>query len=836
MKINFRHFIPAIAITLLLAEHAPAEPAARTFRLCEGITIYALNPQDRKFDIGLDVRDLNIFANGPREILFKVYDPDGKPVVREVLPDDGCTSPNFPDRIGGWDHELQYYANLHAKGTNPSFRWGAWSDPSRLATLVARHFERTIEPGKAGIYRIVLAGASDHYVTVTLPDDMKTGVSGHPNFLQGSGSGMKKSFIYVPQGTSGLFYAFAEPDEPQSRRFKLTAPDGNVLFDVAATGGYTAVDGAWSKAKVDFEKPGQYDGQLLMFEVSDGPNDFLARIDLQQPLAGVFKDYVGMGASAVYCPDEAAAKALQGGTVTVDGELFFHPFQVRFHEWMKKNAVALPEDIRPDVEKVFAGMRLLETSDGRGTRSWNNWAYGMGYYGFDVFRPSWVLANSGKLPADLQAIISEGLVMAADRLSFCAGMERVNGNAFSQINVALWYAQKATGDGMLKERFEEFWKRWSTEGWGPGAGLSKSGDSQEHFSHDAHYGSYLLDNWLPDKNQWVKGGGILGDAKDEPRFQQVADRYKELYTYLFCREAKGTPVPANPWSTRTHMSAHQGSKNWESEQFRWKGEPGPDLTASVNGGDEWFAARRKGYYMLTFHGRIAPEWMSQCFEGQLGFSGGTICQLTIPGRGPVLAGTLHDSYGKGMHPSQWKNLHVHTLAGETWDGRPLIAAISEHDNAKLDGNTVAGSGEIRDAHVRSSRSFTFLDDSIDCSVELATSDRARVLSIWAHERKWSEIKQAWEMIPFLDKQPDRKTRTEVTTAEGQALTADGATTSSVTIDRGGFGVVIELDKPRLVKLGENATVMIQAAEATEKPVPPEAVSLKYKLKPFSNPS
>ena len=43
----------------------------------------------------------------------------------------------------------------------------------------------------------------------------------------------------------------------------------------------------------------------------------------------------------------------------------------------------------------------------------------------------------------------------------------------------------------------------------------------------------------------------------------------------------------------------------------WKGEPGPDLTVDINNGHEWFAARRSGYYVLTFHGRLAPEWMSE---------------------------------------------------------------------------------------------------------------------------------------------------------------------------------------------------------------------------------
>jgi hypothetical protein len=254
----------------------------------------------------------------------------------------------------------------------------------------------------------------------------------------------------------------------------------------------------------------------------------------------------------------------------------------------------------------------------------------------------------------------------------------------------------------------------------------------------------------------------------------------------------------------------------------------------VNGGDEWFAARRKGYYAVTFHGRLAPEWMCQCFEGQLGFGGGTICQLTVPGRGPVLASTLHDSYGKGMHPSQWPDLHVHTLAAERWDGVPVISAISEHGDARLEGTTVTSSGEIRGAHVRVARSFTFGPEAIECTVRLSQSDYARVMSIWAHERPWAELRSAVEMIPFLPTGPDGKTPTAVTTAEGAGLTPDGAATRRVRIDRGGFGVDIETEAAATFRLGRNHTVVLELLPPGSAPTPPGKIAATYRIVPFGN--
>ena len=833
-----RKTVAAVAVLIVTAGGLTGQAGedGQTYRLYEGITAYVNNPYGKDFSVGLDVRDLNLYASGPREILFKVYDPDGRPVVREVIPDDGCVSANLPDRIGGWDHELQSFINHYAKGTTPSFRWSAWSDAARLRTLVARTFERQVKGGAKGVYRIVLAGTPDHYVTLRLSPGLKYGVSGHPTFMHGHGDMFRQAYIYVPRGSCGLFLAVTEPDEPRTRRFKLTAPDGVVLFDGLATGGFRSNEGG-KPGSQGFSVPGAYEGKLLKLDVSSGPNDYLLKVVLQQPKEGAFADYVGMGSSAVLAPDEETAMAVQGGTVVADGDIFWHPFQVRFHEWLKRNPLDGDDSqkaLRTVLQALFDDFRLLETGDGRGSASWSNWAYAMGYYGCHVFKPGWQLMRRDDVPPELKDIIREGLIMAGDRLSFATHIEKVNGNAFAQINVALWYSHRATGDALQKERFEIFWQRWTTEGWGIGSGLSRSGDSQEHFAHDMAYGSYLMDNWKATGNQWVRDGGILGDATDDPRFQKVVDRYQELYSYLYCREQSGAVVAANPWSSRTHSSAHAGEGNWETPQRRWKGEPGKAFTVSVNGGNEWFAARRKGYYALTFHGRLAPEWMSECFPGQLGFGGGILCQLTVPGKGPVLASTLPASYGEGMDPSNWRNFHIHALVGERWDGAPVVSGISEHGNAMLAGNTVTSSGEIRDSHLQGIRSFSFNNDSIDCTVRLAASDYARVMSLWSHDRLWSEMRLAYEMIPYLPKGPGGKTETTVFTAEGLPLTALGSTTRKIRIDRGGFGVEIELEKPMRVLLGQRDTVMVELFTPGDKPVAAEDVGLKYRLVPFGD--
>ena len=118
----------------------PSASAQSTHRLQDGITAFVNNADGKDFTVKLTVRDINIFETGPREVLVKVYDPDGKPVVRKVIPDDGVVSKAFLPPIGAWDHEAWYYAYCYMKGTQPMIRWSAFSEPDRLASVAKRDF------------------------------------------------------------------------------------------------------------------------------------------------------------------------------------------------------------------------------------------------------------------------------------------------------------------------------------------------------------------------------------------------------------------------------------------------------------------------------------------------------------------------------------------------------------------------------------------------------------------------------------------------------------------------------------------------------------------------
>jgi len=849
---------------------------ANTYRLYDGVTAYVVNSGGRAFTVSLDLRDINIWESGPRELLVKVYDPEGKVHVREVIPDDGVASRAYLPRFGGWDHEMWYYALCYSRGSTPMVRWGAWSDPKRLAGVPKRTFTYKIPGGPKGIYRVMIVGTRDHYVTLKLDPQMPYGVSGHALWLHGHGKMFRKSFIYVPAGTTGLHLGFAEYDVPRTRRFTLTAPDGRRLFDGAAPGGF-------AQASVKFDAPGKYDDKLLALEVSQGDGDFMVHVLLNNEMYGGRS-----GPAAVLAPTQEAARAVRGGAIYQDGQVFWHPFQVRLHEWLKglgpadfvvrdaqgdelkvkkvpgynmgENIKGLPTQpgyfrlqsshVKPPlsdrimhdypahrnrqalnlaIRDLHKGLLEVATGDHRAVPSWNgNMAYIFAPFGWHYWRPAWRIIQQSDAPDELKAIIREAMFLCGDRIAFAAGIERCNGNAFANIPVALRYTWAATRDPLHKKLFETYFERFATEGWGEGTGISKSGDCQEHFAHEHHYGSYVLWNWK----------AVMADFQDR-RFIDVHRRIAELYSYTWCRDGY-----ANPWSSRTNHSINEAA--FKSLGVAWKGEVGPDFTVSVNGGDEWFAARRRRYYVLTFHGRLSPTWLNHVAGDIHGLGGGAICQLTVPGKGTVIASTPLPTAGYGgsrdvsTFARAWRRLHTHSVVGRLTDGTDLLGANSEHHDARLRGNVVTSSGEVRDCPVRVSRKYTFGPEGIDCEVRLG--DTAYRGMLWGTARD-STVAEGYELIPFLPGKvhDDGRIDTQVTLfdAAGKKLGALGKTpvrAASIRIDRGGYGVKIELDRPRNVMLGARKQKDAMLIDLLEGPAakPAGRIALSYRLRPFGN--
>ena len=865
-----------LSVSVLLT-FAAATFAQSTHRLHDDITAFVNNADGKDFNVHLAVRDLNLFENGAREVLVKVYDPAGHPVLRKVIADDGVVSKAFLPPIGAWDHEAWSYAYCYMKGTQPMFRWSAFSEPDRLGSIAKRDFIFPIKGGAKGVYRILIVGCIDHYVTLKVDPAMPHAIAGHPDWIHGHGKQWQKSYVYVPRGSQGLFATFAEYDEPRKRQVTVKAPDGKELV--------TGKPGQmfWKDA-ILFDKPGQYDDQVLTVEVGPGAGDFLLGLKFRLSKDPGVHHRGERVAPAVYAPDEATAKAARGGAIYHDGEVFWHGFQARLHDWLKKRTPAefevktadgkpadpaagylakTPKDlvslpIKPNflpvngvhwrsppcdvimhnypahknkaalnvaLRDLHAGLRIIGPHDHVANAAggpFANMAYEFANYAWHYWRPAYRILRESDAPDDVKAIVHEAMLVTGDRLAFCRTWERVNGNSYAQVLASLRYCYEGTQDPMQKELFEIYWQRFTTGGWGERVGVGPSGPVQEGFGYAYHYASYILTTWK----------AIRADFPDDERFAKVHDGVHHWFSYT--RSDEG--VACGPWSTRTSFPP-EGGLGPKEGPFAWKGLPGPDFTDSVNNADEFFAARRKNYYALTYHGRLSPKWESNAHPGQSGYGGGMLCQLQIPGKGLAIASNLNASYGEGMDVSLWRDFHLHTLAGVQADGAPFVAGDSEHFDAKLSKqNELVSSGEIRNTPLRIRRSFAFKDDAIACAVQLDETNFGDLLKLWLGNALRGKVREAYEMIPFQPNQRGKKGATIVMLldADGKATGAiakEPADAAGVLIDRGGFGVRIVFDKARPVMRGNNNTVMIRLAD---KVVAAKDVSMAYRLVPFGN--
>lgn len=873
----------AVGSFVAMSEEAPI------YRLYDDLALFFVHAKGGSFVLRLTVRDLNRLACGPSELMVHLYDPQGRLILREVLPDDGVNPRNGGPTLAGWDHVAWYYETCYSRGLDPLVRWSILDRPDRIAALPERQWTFRLSDAPPGVYRLVLAGSSDLLVQVQTDPVSPFGSNGGPDWRHGSGDQFRRHFLCVPKGASGLSLGLLELDRPRGRACALRTLEGKPLvlrrvhrdrggavtgespveMTLDGRGGYTTVTG-------EFPAPAAFEGQILVFEVEPGSNDYLFAVDFLFPREQ--RNWRGAPrVSAVLCGDPETARAIQNGAWVRGGELFWNGYALRLWEWLQgipPDEMTLPAglpqrkdfvsvgshetpmrrftdstlreprpgaadvimesyDLHQDrralmaaIREMLEGMRLIGPNDH--VMHGRNLAYEMGCYSFFYHRPAGRILQQTDAPDEAKGPIREFAIQIGDRLAFCRGIELVNGNSLASLVQGLRYLVEATDDRLLRHLFDVYWDRFAHGGFGDRVGIGPSGGIQEGYGYDMHYGTYVLSGWR----------AVLRDLGDE-RFRAAYDRIHTLYSYV---ASQGDT--AAPWSSRTHLAPARYNPDQEGP-YRWKGYGGPSFTLSVNEGREFFAARRPGYYAVTYHGRITPTWLGEGFHGQIGYSGGILCQLHIPGKGQVLASTLNGDYGAGMHVSQWRNFHLHALVGETADGLPFVSANSEHPEARLEGTTVVSAGEIRQSSLAVERRYEFGEAEIGCAVRLSRSSSDRIFGIYGGlSRLRGMVREAWEMIPFTfvttsagrGKPAVVKTQVLGTDEEGEergSLDDQPARASAVRVDQGGYGVRIVFDMPRPVRRGQNRTIMVELVPRGEGAVPAETVAFAYRLCPYA---
>ena len=298
------------------------------YRLRAGVSFYLVHANDDPFSVTVDLKDINVYSQGPQTALLKMYDPAGNILHDEDLPDDGITDGGYNAAFAGWDHEIWTRGVDRESGTDFPFRNDAFSNPQKLEKM--KGVTRTINVKKApkGVYILQLAGCDDHFVKLTVPPDMKFGVLGHPDFICGNADQYRTSYLYVP--TQPLYsrakgvadFWMIEHGYPRTR--KLTAFLGEKKLSFTDTAYKTddtviTADQALGRYTLDLKN---IPAASVIKLVNEGSGEFMLRIH---------------GVPAILCPDEYTAKFIAGGVTQIAaGPVVTFPWQREMWESMAK--------------------------------------------------------------------------------------------------------------------------------------------------------------------------------------------------------------------------------------------------------------------------------------------------------------------------------------------------------------------------------------------------------------------------------------------------------------------------------------------------------------------
>jgi len=272
------------------------------YRLKQGLNFYIHNPTGRAFDVHMELRDWNVFTEGPAPVLVKLYNPDDEVVQKFEVPDDGITSGGYANVYCGWEHELWYNVTLWDRGVKGTFRSDTFSDPKKLDALKATSHKVSVPAGKPGTWQLMVVGGDDQWLKLWLSKPLKYGVLGHPDWLYGTGDSLKTAYLYVPRESKYVDVWLEEIDYPRRRVVTVSDEAGKQLARLHALPSFAA-------AKLEF------DGreQVLRVDVSPG-GDYALRL---------------VGIPGILCPDPETARAIRGSTVDApDGTVFAHRIQL----------------------------------------------------------------------------------------------------------------------------------------------------------------------------------------------------------------------------------------------------------------------------------------------------------------------------------------------------------------------------------------------------------------------------------------------------------------------------------------------------------------------------
>ncbi|MBD3292110.1 MAG: hypothetical protein GF393_04240, partial [Armatimonadia bacterium] len=297
------------------------------WRAREGIVFHMQDAEGGGFDVGVAVRDMNVYEQGERPALVWMVGPEGETLFRQVLDDDGITSGNEQYRDGVSDVYLDYrYREWHRvhspDGLPPNKRRSPMLiEPERLP---ARKVAFSVPDAGPGLYRLVLIGSWDHWFSVTSDRAIPTGVHPGPGPLYVHGGRLEDAWIWAPPGAEQIMLTLSEEVQPFNWTVTLEDEAGEEL---ARTEPRTFMS-------------------YLRRDLPGG--DAVYRLRVTGETTGACLSLAGL--PFVVCPDAETARAIHGGMeIDERGRATFHHQQRVLLEW----ADGLTEDeLQVDVGAV----------------------------------------------------------------------------------------------------------------------------------------------------------------------------------------------------------------------------------------------------------------------------------------------------------------------------------------------------------------------------------------------------------------------------------------------------------------------------------------------------
>ncbi|MBT3374669.1 MAG: hypothetical protein HN742_16215 [Lentisphaerae bacterium] len=277
----------------------------------ESVVFHLQDPEGTGFALRLTLRDMNIYQQGDRPVMFWVTGPAGNTLVNRVIDDTPERPDNdqYRDGLSDMYQDCRYrewHRHNSANGYPPGkVRSRYLEHPEELE---ARDVNVRVPPAGKGLYRVMIQASWDHWVSLTPDRAIPAGVHPGPGPLYVHGNRLQDCFLYAPATTDEIGISLSEEILPFNWRVTVQDSDGKTLAETVPR-------------------------SFLNFTVlRDAPRDSVLRLRIEGHTTGACLHIAGV--PFVLCPDAETARLIHGGlNVDARGRPTFHHHQRVLLEW-----------------------------------------------------------------------------------------------------------------------------------------------------------------------------------------------------------------------------------------------------------------------------------------------------------------------------------------------------------------------------------------------------------------------------------------------------------------------------------------------------------------------